>query len=176
MSKKEEKKAAETENTEVEKEETEQPEESKEEELTKKLAEQTDKYTRLFAEYDNFRKRSAREKDARYADAVIDAVAAILPIGDNLERALQTEVDSEDAKKLKEGVEMVMKQFNDTLEKLNIKPIKAVGEQFDPTLHNAVMHIEDESIDDNTVVEEFMKGYIYNDDRVVRHSMVKVAN
>ena len=87
MSKKEEKKAAETENTEVEKEETEQPEESKEEELTKKLAEQTDKYTRLFAEYDNFRKRSAREKDARYADAVIDAVAAILPIGDNLERA-----------------------------------------------------------------------------------------
>ena len=176
MSKKEEKKAAETENTEVEKEETEQPEESKEEELTKKLAEQTDKYTRLFAEYDNFRKRSAREKDARYADAVIDAVAAILPIGDNLERALQTEVDSEDAKKLKEGVEMVMKQFNDTLEKLNIKPIKAVGEQFDPTLHNAVMHIEDESIEDNTVVEEFMKGYIYKDDRVVRHSMVKVAN
>ncbi len=176
MSKKEEKKAAETENTEVEKEETEQPEESKEEELTKKLAEQTDKYTRLFAEYDNFRKRSAREKDARYADAVIDAVAAILPIGDNLERALQTEVDSEDAKKLKEGVEMVMKQFNDTLDKLNIKPIKAVGEQFDPTLHNAVMHIEDESIDDNTVVEEFMKGYIYKDDRVVRHSMVKVAN
>lgn len=176
MSKKEEKKAAETENTEVEKEETEQPEESKEEELTKKLAEQTDKYTRLFAEYDNFRKRSAREKDARYADAVIDAVAAILPIGDNLERALQTEVDSEDAKKLKEGVEMVMKQFNDTLEKLNIKPIKAVGEQFDPTLHNAVMHIEDESIDDNTVVEEFMKGYIYKDDRVVRHSVVKVAN
>ena len=176
MSKKEEKKAAETENTEVEKEETEQPEESKEEELTKKLAEQTDKYTRLFAEYDNFRKRSAREKDARYADAVIDAVAAILPIGDNLERALQTEVESEDAKKLKEGVEMVMKQFNDTLEKLNIKPIKAVGEQFDPTLHNAVMHIEDESIDDNTVVEEFMKGYIYKDDRVVRHSMVKVAN
>lgn len=176
MSKKEEKKAAETENTEVEKEETEQPEESKEEELTKKLAEQTDKYTRLFAEYDNFRKRSAREKDARYADAVIDAVAAILPIGDNLERALQTEVDSEDAKKLKEGVEMVMKQFNDTLEKLNIKPIRAVGEQFDPTLHNAVMHIEDESIDDNTVVEEFMKGYIYKDDRVVRHSMVKVAN
>ena len=147
-----------------------------EEELTKKLAEQTDKYTTLFAEYDNFRKRSAREKDARYADAVIDAVAAILPIGDNLERALQTEVDSEDAKKLKEGVEMVMKQFNDTLEKLNIKPIKAVGEQFDPTLHNAVMHIEDESIDDNTVVEEFMKGYIYKDDRVVRHSMVKVAN
>ena len=176
MSKKEEKKAAETENTEVEKEETEQPEESKEEELTKKLAEQTDKYTRLFAEYDNFRKRSAREKDARYADAVIDAVAAILPIGDNLERALQTEVDSEDAKKPKEGVEMVMKQFNDTLEKLNIKPIKAVGEQFDPTLHNAVMHIEDESIDDNTVVEEFMKGYIYKDARVVRHSMVKLAN
>lgn len=149
---------------------------SKEAELEKKLAEMTDRYTRLFAEYDNFRKRSAREKDARYADAVIDAAAQILPIGDNLERALATEVESEDAKKLKEGVEMVMKQFESTLEKLDIKPIKAQGEQFDPNLHNAVMHVEDESIDDNTVVEEFMKGYIYKDERVVRHSMVKVAN
>lgn len=150
--------------------------ESKEEELTKKVAELNDKYTRLFAEYDNFRKRSAREKDAKYADAVIDAAAAILPVGDNLERALQTEVESEDAKRLKEGVEMVMKQFGESLEKLGVKPIKALGEQFDPELHNAVMHMEDESIDDNTVVEEFMKGYIYKDDRVVRHSMVKVAN
>ena len=131
---------------------------------------------RLYAEYDNFRKRSNREKDARYGDAVIDAVAAILPIGDNLERALATEVASDDAKKLKEGVEMVMKQFNDTLEKLNVKPIKALGEQFDPNLHNAVMHIEDDSVDENTVVEEFMRGYEYKDGRVVRYSMVKVAN
>ena len=153
-----------------------EPEKTKEEELEEKLKEQTDKYMRLYAEFDNFQKRSQREKDARYADAVIDAVAAILPIGDNLERALQTEVESEDAVKLKEGVEMVMKQFGEALTKLGVKPIEAKGEQFDPNLHNAVMHIEDETIDDNTVVEELMKGYIYNDNRVVRHSMVKVAN
>ena len=141
-----------------------------------KLKEQTEKYMRLYAEFDNFRKRSQREKDMRYGDAVIDAAAAILPIGDNLERALQTEVESEDALKLKEGVEMVLKQFAETLEKLGVKEIKAEGEQFDPNLHNAVMHIEDETIDDNTVVEDLMKGYIYKDGRVVRHSMVKVAN
>ena len=151
-------------------------EKSKEEELEEKLREQTDKYMRLYAEFDNFQKRSQREKDARYADAVIDTVAAILPIGDNLERALQTEVSSEDAVKFKEGVEMVMKQFTESLEKLGVSDIKALGEQFDPNVHNAVMHIEDESIDDNTVVEEFMKGYKYKDDRVIRHSMVKVAN
>lgn len=152
------------------------PEKSREEELEDKLREQNDKYMRLYAEYDNYQKRTQREKEARYADAVIDAVAELLPIGDNLERALQTEVSSEDAKKLKEGVEMVMKQFNDSLAKLKVTPIKAVGEQFDPNLHNAVMHMEDETVDDNTVVEEFMKGYIYNSSRVVRHSMVKVAN
>ncbi len=151
-------------------------EKSNEEILEEKLKEQTDKYMRLYAEYDNFQKRSQREKDMRYGDAVIDAVSAILPIGDNLERALQTEVESEDAKKLKEGVEMVMKQFGETLSKLGVKPIEAQGEQFDPNLHNAVMHIEDETIDDNTVVEDLMKGYIYKDGRVVRHSMVKVAN
>ena len=152
------------------------PEKSELEIAQDKAAELNDKYLRLYAEYDNFRKRSNREKDARYGDAVIDAVAAILPIGDNLERALATEVASDDAKKLKEGVEMVMKQFNDTLEKLNVKPIKALGEQFDPNLHNAVMHIEDDSVDENTVVEEFMRGYEYKDGRVVRYSMVKVAN
>ena len=152
------------------------PEKSKEEELAEKLKEQTDKYMRLYAEFDNFQKRSQREKDSRYADAVIDAVAAILPIGDNLERAMQTEVTSEDAIKLKDGVEMVMKQFADTLEKLGASEIKALGEQFDPNIHNAVMHVEDETTDDNTVVEEFMRGYKYKDGRVIRHSMVKVAN
>lgn len=152
------------------------PVKSKEEELEEKLKEQADKYIRLRAEYDNYRKRTQKEKEARYADAVIDVAAEILPIGDNLERALQTEANSEEAKKLKEGVEMVLKQFNDVLAKLNIKPINAVGEQFDPNIHNAVMHMEDDSVDDNTVVEEFMKGYIHNDNRVVRHSMVKVAN
>ena len=174
---------SEKEKEELEQEEviTEAAEEAVEEEKTEptaeeKLKEQMEKYMRLFAEYDNFRKRSQREKDMRYGDAVIDAAAAILPIGDNLERALQTEVESEDAKKLKEGVEMVLKQFTETLEKLGVREIKAEGEQFDPNLHNAVMHIEDETIDDNTVVEDLMKGYIYKDGRVVRHSMVKVAN
>ena len=174
---------SEKEKEELEQEEvtTEAAEETVEEEKTEptaeeKLKEQMEKYMRLFAEYDNFRKRSQREKDMRYGDAVIDAAAAILPIGDNLERALQTEVESEDAKKLKEGVEMVLKQFTETLEKLGVREIKAEGEQFDPNLHNAVMHIEDETIDDNTVVEDLMKGYIYKDGRVVRHSMVKVAN
>lgn len=152
------------------------PKKSELEIANEKISELNDKYLRLYAEYDNFRKRTLREKEARYGDAVIDAAAAILPIGDNLERALASEVSSEDAKKLKEGVEMVMKQFNETLEKLEVKPIKALGEQFDPNLHNAVMHIEDETIDDNTVVEEFMKGYEYKDGRVVRYSMVKVAN
>ncbi len=162
----------ETEETEV----LEENELTKEEELEEKLKEQNDKYMRLMAEYDNFRKRSQREKDARYADAIIDSIEQILPIGDNLERALQTEVTTEEAKKLKEGVEMIMKQFKETLTKLDVSEIEAVGNEFDPNLHNAVMHIEDESIDTNTVVEEFMKGYIYKGERVVRHSMVKVAN
>ncbi len=144
--------------------------------LEEKLKEANDKFLRLFAEFDNFKKRSQREKDARYADAVADAVTAILPVGDNLERALKTEVTSEEAVKFKEGVEMVMKQFTDSLAKLGVTPIKAEGEQFDPNLHNAVMHVEDETVDDNTVVEELMKGYILNNERVVRHSMVKVAN
>lgn len=157
-------------------EETAAEAEAPKEDFEEKLREQTEKYTRLYAEFDNFRKRSQREKDARYADAVIDTVEKILPIGDNIERALQTEVTSEDAVKLKEGVEMVMKQFYEVLEKLGVSEIKAQGEQFDPNVHNAIMHVEDDSIDDNTVVEEFMRGYKYKDNRVIRHSMVKVAN
>ena len=156
-------------------EETVAEEISKEQELEEKLKEQTDKYMRLYAEYDNFRKRSQREKDARYADALIDAVAELLPIGDNLERALQTEVTSEEAIKLKEGVEMVKKQFDEALAKLDVAPIEAVGNEFDPNLHNAVMHIEDEELGENVVAEEFQKGYMYRDS-VVRYSMVKVAN
>ena len=149
--------------------------ETVEEKLQKEIDELNDKYLRLMSEYANYQTRTAKEKTARYADAMVDAVAEILPIGDNLERALKTEVTSEDALRFKEGIEMVMKQFNDSLEKLNITPIPAEGEQFDPNMHNAIMHIEDESIDDNTVVEEFMKGYIYNKERVVRHSMVAVV-
>lgn len=151
-------------------------EKSNEAVLEEKLKEQTDKYVRLLAEYDNFQKRSQREKDLRYGDAVIDAVSSILQVGDSLERALAAEVQSEDGMKMKEGIEMVLKQFTDALTKLGVSEIKAEGEQFDPNIHNAVMHVEDETVDDNTVVEDLMKGYIYKDGRVVRHSMVKVAN
>ena len=151
--------------------------EEKPQETQEDIAKQwEDKYIRLYAEFDNFKKRSQREKDARYGDAVIDTVKEILVVADNLERALALEVSGEEAQKTLDGVEMVYKQLQDTLSKLGVTEIKALGEQFDPNLHNAVMHIEDETVDDNTVVEEFMKGYIYNNTRVVRHSMVKVAN
>ena len=173
---KEEKKVQGTAEEQTEEKDEKTAEQSEIDKLKEELAKQKDKYIRLLAEYDNYQKRTQREKAARYADAVVDTVEKILPIGDNIERALKTEVTSEDAVKFKEGVEMVMKQFFAILEKLDVTPIKAEGEQFDPNLHNAVMHIEDENIDDNTVVEDFMKGYIYKNERVVRHSMVKVAN
>lgn len=145
-------------------------------EYEEKLRESEDKYLRLYAEFDNYKKRTEKEKSARYADALIDTSAEFLPVLDNLERALSAEAVSEDAKSIKEGVEMIQKQMTEILAKLKISEIKAVGEEFDPNLHNAVMHIEDENITENTVVEEFIKGYIYDNSRVVRHSMVKVAN
>ena len=135
-----------------------------------------DKYIRLCAEYDNYQKRTTREKDARYADAVIDTAAAFLPVLDNLDRALELEVTSDEAVKVKEGVQLVAKQMRDALKKLGIEEITAIGEEFDPNIHNAIQHVEDDAVTDNTVVEEYMKGYTYKGDRVVRHSMVKVAN
>ena len=144
--------------------------------ISQKLKESEDKYLRLFAEFDNFKKRSQKEKLACYTDAVVDAVSEFLPVMDNLERALALEVTSDEAKAVKDGVEMVKKQMTDVLTKLKVTEIKALGEEFDPNFHNAVMHIEDETVTENTVVEEFMKGYIYNNEKVVRHSMVKVAN
>jgi len=145
-------------------------------EAQEKLAETEDKYLRLYAEFENYKKRTQKEKDARYADAVIDAVAEILPVLDNLDRALAAEVTSEDAKSFKEGVEMTKKQMIDSLLKLGVTEIEALGKEFNPNLHNAVMHVDDENVGENIVVEEFMKGYIYKEDRVVRYSMVKVAN
>ena len=146
------------------------------EDVSQKIKESEDKYLRLFAEFDNFKKRSQKEKMACYTDALVDAVAEFLPVMDNLERALAVEVTSDEAKALTDGGEMVKKQMTDTLSKLKVTEIKAVGEEFDPNFHNAVMHIEDEAVTENTIVEEFMKGYIYNNEKVVRHSMVKVAN
>ena len=131
-----------------------------------------DAHLRIAAEYDNFRKRTVKEKDAAYGNGKADAVAKILPVYDNLERALNQ--PTEDAA-YKKGVEMTMTQLLDVLASLDIKPIEAVGQPFDPNLHNAVMHVEDESVGDNIIVEELQKGYTYKG-FVVRHSMVKVAN
>ena len=138
-----------------------------------KLVEANDRYTRLFAEYDNYRKRSAKEREGIYTDAYVDAITEILPILDNMERALQYK--DNDSENIAKGLEMIMKSFSDTLAKMGVSEIEALGKPFDPTLHNAVMHIEDEAFGENEIAEVFMKGYIKGD-KVLRHSMVKVAN
>ena len=134
------------------------------------LAAQKDQYLRLLAEYDNFRRRSQKEKEGIYSDAYGEALKALLPVADNLELAVRYSQGD----KVVEGVKMVLTQLGDALTKMGIEEIET--KTFDPNVHNAVMHIEDESVTDNTVVEEFLKGYIYKNERVVRHSMVKVAN
>lgn len=138
------------------------------------LAEANDKYVRLYAEYDNFRKRSQKEKEGTYTDAYIDALTPILPILDNLERAAQ--YGSDDAESpLAKGLELTLKSFAQTLEKMGVSEIPALGEKFDPNVHNAVMHVDDETFGENEVIEVLMKGYIKGD-KVLRYSMVKVAN
>ena len=128
-----------------------------------------DKYMRMMAEYDNFRKRSAKEKEGVYADAYSDCITGILPILDNLERAAA--YDQLDG--LKKGLEMTAKAFEDALEKMGITEIET--KVFDPNLHNAVMHIEDEAYGESEIVEVFQKGYCKGD-KVIRYAMVKVAN
>lgn len=140
--------------------------------LKKQLEEMKDSKLRLAAEYDNFRKRSQREKDSIYADASLATAAKFLPVLDNLERAAKQETADEAYKK---GVEMTLGQMYQVMEKMGITEIPALGEQFDPEVHNAVLHIDDETIDDNTIVEVFEKGFKMGD-RVLRHSIVKVAN
>ena len=144
------------------------------EKLTAAVAEEQEKYMRLYAEYDNFRKRSAKEREGVYADAYCDALGQILPILDTLERAAQ--FSTEDAESpMAKGLELTLKSFAETMEKMGVKEIAALGEKFDPNVHNAVMHVDDESVGENIVVEVFMKGY-KKGDKVLRHSMVKVAN
>ncbi len=138
-------------------------------------AELNDKYVRLFAEYDNFRRRSAKEREGVYADAVCDAIAQILPVLDNLERAAQYNTEDTAETQMGKGLELTLKSFTDCLSKLGVAEIEAQGKPFDPNFHNAVMHIDDESLGENEVVEVFMKGYAKGD-KVLRHSMVKVAN
>ena len=144
-------------------------------EKTSKCSEYLEMLQRTAAEFDNFKKRSIKEKEALYIDAVCDVVSAFLPVIDNVERALKAISGDSSAQSLKEGVEMVFRQFGDALKKIGVEEIKALNEPFDPMLHNAVMHVEDESYGHSIVIEEFQKGYIYKD-KVIRYSMVKVAN
>ena len=148
--------------------------ESEIEKLTAAVAEEQEKYMRLYAEYDNFRKRSAKEREGVYADAYCDALVQILPILDTLERAAQ--FSTEDAESaMAKGLELTLKSFVETMNKMEVYEIEALGKEFDPNFHNAVMHVDDESVGENVVVEVFMKGY-KRGDKVLRHSMVKVAN
>lgn len=144
-------------------------------EKSKKCEEYLNMLQRTAAEFDNYKKRTSREKDALYSEAVSDVAASILPVVDNMERAVQACSREEDHKVLKEGIELVNRQFREAMKSVGIEEIKSLNENFDPQLHNAVMHVEDEALGKNTVVEEFQKGYIYKD-KVIRHSMVKVAN
>lgn len=140
--------------------------------LEAELVAEKDKYLRLAAEYDNFRKRSAKERESIYSDVRADTVTRFLPVYDNLCRALAQATEDEAYRK---GVEMIMTQMNEVLEKLGVTEIPSVGETFDPELHNAVMHVEDEEKGENEIVEEFQKGFKLGD-KVIRFAMVKVAN
>ena len=140
--------------------------------LREQLKQQEDKFLRLAAEYDNFRRRSQKEKEAIYADATADAVKALLGVYDNLERALKQETTDEAYKK---GVEMTMTGLQKALGDLGVTEIDAVGQPFDPNIHNAVMHIDDDSLGENTVAEVFQTGFMLGD-KVIRFAMVKVAN
>lgn len=190
------KSAAETESAETEAEETEETseeagsEEAKEDAEKKtgkklfgkkkdkkdeKIEELTDKLTRQMAEFDNFRKRSEKEKSQMYEIGAKDIIEKILPVVDNFERGLGSVPEEEKNAPFVEGMEKIYKQLMTTLESVGVKPIEAVGQEFNPDFHNAVMHVEDEELGENIIAEEFQKGYMYRES-VVRHSMVKVAN
>ena len=141
--------------------------------LAKALAAEQDKYLRLAAEYDNYRKRTAKEKESLYNDAKIDTVNALLGVYDNLERGIAQYGDEESPHR--KGLEMVFNQFKESLKKLGVETMDAVGQPFDPEKHNAVMHIEDESYGENTVVEVLQQGFTLGD-KVLRFAIVKVAN
>ncbi|RGO24315.1 nucleotide exchange factor GrpE [Mediterraneibacter butyricigenes] len=148
---------------------------NKKDKKDEKIEELTDRLTRQMAEFDNFRKRSEKEKSQMYEIGAKDVIEKILPVVDNFERGLQGLTEEEKADPFVEGVDKIYKQLMTTLEGIGVKPIEAVGQEFDPDFHNAVMHVEDEAFGENTIAEEFQKGYTYRDS-VVRHSMVKVAN
>lgn len=140
-----------------------------------KIEELTDRLTRQMAEFDNFRKRTERKKSQMYEIGAKDIIEKILPVIDNFERGLAAVPEESKEDPFVEGMEKIYKQIMTTLEGVGVKPIEAVGQEFNPDFHNAVMHVEDEEAGENIITEEFQKGYMYHDS-VVRHSMVKVAN
>ena len=148
----------------------EQPDQA--EQMKEQLAQQEDKYLRLAAEYGNYRKRTAKEKESIWTEVKADTATAFLPVYDNLERAIKQETADEAYKK---GVEMTMNQLKEVFSKLGIEEIPALGKTFDPNLHNAVMHIDDENFGENTIAEVFQAGFRCGE-KVIRFSMVKVAN
>lgn len=148
---------------------------NKKDKKDEKIEELTDRLTRQMAEFDNFRKRTDKEKSQMYEIGAKDIIDKILPVVDNFERGLGAVKGEEKEDPFIQGMEKVYKQLMTTLESAGVKPIEAVGQEFNPDFHNAVMHVDDENFGENIVAEEFQKGYMYRDS-VVRHSMVKVAN
>ena len=139
------------------------------------IAELTDKVKRQLAEFENFRNRTEKEKSQMYEIGAKDIIEKILPVVDNFERGLGSVPEEEKNAPFVEGMEKIYKQLMTTLESVGVKPIEAVGQEFNPDFHNAVMHVEDDELGENIIAEEFQKGYMYRES-VVRHSMVKVAN
>ena len=152
--------------------EAEAPAEEKQPDLAAAVAAEKDKYLRLLAEYDNFRRRSQKEKENIYTDVRGETLKKFLPVYDSLSRALSQTAEEDPARK---GLEMIMTQYENALNQLGVSLIDAVGQPFDANFHNAVMHVEDEAYGENVVVEEFEKGFKIGD-KVLRHSVVKVAN
>ncbi len=143
--------------------------------LKQSVLDAEDKYTRLFAEYDNFRKRAQKEKDSMYAEGICDGVEKLLAVLDNLERAASTDPASSDTASVVAGVVKILEQAKEVFSSLGVEEIPAQGETFNPELHNAVMHDENPDLGENVVTDVFMKGY-KRGDKVIRHSVVKVAN
>lgn len=163
-------------------EETESGEESemlkkkkKKDKMEEKIEELEDRVKRQMAEFDNFRKRTEKEKSHMYEVGARDVIEKILPVVDNFERGLASVPEDQKENPVIVGMDKIYNQLMTTLTDLGVEPIEAVGEEFDPNYHNAVMHVEDEELGENVVAEEFLKGYMYKD-TVIRHSMVKVAN
>lgn len=149
--------------------------EIKVEQLEKEKEELTESYRRLAAEFDNYRKRTNKEKDDIYKNATASFVEAFLPVFDNMELAKGSADDNAEKAALKKGIDLIYRQYREVLDKLDVEEIECLGEDFDPELHHAIQHVEDEEYGENEVIEVLMKGYTFKD-KVIRHSMVKVAN